>query len=144
MRARSRHELSARLSRNGHPQAEVAAALDRLTELRYLDDERFARDRALMLLREGQHGGAAVLKRLAAHGLTPEQARRALADASAELSFDPVAAARALLGKKGLGGALSAKERARAARLLHSRGFGEDVVLRLLGDPALDPPAPDD
>ena len=83
-------------------------------------------------------------QRLTRHGLSEDQAKRALAFASAELSFDPLAAARALLVKRGLDGALSPRERARAARLLNSRGFADDVVARLLGDPALETPAGDD
>ncbi|MHB8878809.1 MAG: regulatory protein RecX [Myxococcaceae bacterium] len=144
VRARSRHELSSWLSRKGHPPAEVAAALSRLAELGYLDDQRFARDRALSLLREGRFGGGAVLQRLMAHGLTDEQAKRALAAAAAQQGFDPLLAARAVLAKRGLSGSLSAKERARAARLLHSRGFAEEVVEKLLGDPALETPPGDD
>ena len=138
MRARSRHELSAWLARKGHPAAEVQATLLRLADLGYLDDARFAKDRALALLREGRFGGAAVLQRLKAHGLSDGQAAKALGDASAELGFDPLAAARAVLEKRGLAGALSAKDRAKAARLLHSRGFAEEELNRLLGDPVLE------
>ena len=47
MRARSRHELASWLERKGHSGAEAAAALARLAEWGYLDDERFAKDRAL-------------------------------------------------------------------------------------------------
>jgi regulatory protein len=39
---------------------------------------------------------------------------------------------------------LDAKEHARAARLLHGRGFSEDVITSLLGEGALDPLGPDD
>jgi regulatory protein len=53
-------------------------------------------------------------------------------------------AAQALLKKRGWGSVLSVQERARAARLLSSRGFADELVERLLGDPTLDPPARDD
>lgn len=43
-----------------------------------------------------------------------------------------------------LGRPLGPKERARAGRLLHSRGFSEDVIQRLLGEPSLDPSGLDD
>jgi regulatory protein len=43
-----------------------------------------------------------------------------------------------------LGRPLAPKERARAGRLLHSRGFSEDVIQRLLGEPSLDPSGPGD
>jgi regulatory protein len=138
VRARSRHELSVWLARKGHEAAQVSGALARLAELGYVDDARFAKDRALSLLREGRFGGAAVVHRLKAHGLSDEQAQGALAQASAELGFDALAAARAVLEKRGLAGALAPKERSKAARLLHSRGFAEDVVDRLLGDAVLE------
>lgn len=139
-RGRSRHELSALLSRRGFPAGEVSQALSRLAELGYLDDARFAQHRALSLLRDGKLGPLAVMKRLAAHGLSDRVVRRALADASAELGFEPLSAARALLERRGLAGErLSPKERAKAARLLTARGFDEEVVSRLLGEVALDP-----
>ncbi|MBI3181548.1 MAG: regulatory protein RecX [Myxococcales bacterium] len=139
-RSRSRHELSGLLSRKGFPEREVAAALDRLSELGYLDDARFARYRAHALLREGRLGPVAVARRLAAHGLTEAQIRAALEESAAELRFDPLSAARAVLERRGLFGKLDAKSRAKAARLLLARGFGEEVVERLLAGAALDSP----
>jgi regulatory protein len=49
-----------------------------------------------------------------------------------------------LEGRGLLGRPLDAKERARAGRLLDSRGFSEDVIHRLLGEPSLDPSGPDE
>lgn len=135
-RGRSRHELRMALARRGFPEGELAQVLLRLGELGYLDDARFARQRAATLLRDGKLGPAAVLQRLVAHGLPEPEAKAALEEARQEAGFDPLAAARALLERRDLWGrVLTEAERARAARMLAGRGFSEDVVERLLGEP---------
>ncbi|MCP3138460.1 regulatory protein RecX [Pyxidicoccus xibeiensis] len=145
MRARSRHELDAALTRKGFTAKVRDEALSRVQGWGYLDDARFAQERAASLLRKGRLGPQAVLQRLEAHGLGEAAAREALARATHVEAFDALAAARAVLEGKGLlGRPLSAKERARAGRLLDSRGFSEDVVHRLLGEPSLDPSGPDE
>lgn len=144
-RARGRQELDAALARKGFAQAVREEALARVTGWGYLDDARFAQERAAALLRKGRLGPRAVLQRLEAHGLPEDTARQALARASGAEGFDALATARAALEGKGLlGRPLDAKERARAARLLDSRGFSEDVIHRLLGEPSLDPSGPDE
>lgn len=144
-RARSRHELRAALARKGFSEAVCDAALSRVEALGYVDDTRFAQARAASLLSGGKLGPAAVLQRLEAHGLGEGTARQALAQVSGELDYDALATARAVLEKRGLlGRPLEPKARARAARLLASRGFSEDVVHRLLGEAPLDPSGPDE
>jgi regulatory protein len=72
-------------------------------------------------------------------------AREALSTASGAVEFEPLAAARQVLERRGLlGRPLEPKELARAGRLLHSRGFSEDIIQRVLGQPALDPSGLDD
>src|SRR5262245_3006113 len=93
LRARSRHELETALTRRGFGESERQAALSKLASLGYVDDERFARDRAEALLRGNRLGPQAVLQRLQVHGLSPEQARQALNAARGELQFDEVDAA---------------------------------------------------
>lgn len=142
-RARSRHELLAALARKGYSESVAEAALARVAGLGYVDDARFAQERAAALLRKGRLGPRAVLQRLEAHGLPEETARRALDQASGAEAFDALAAARGVLEGRGLlGRPLDAKERARAGRLLDSRGFSEDVIHQLLGEPSLDPSGP--
>lgn len=134
-RGRSRHELRTALARRGFHESVQAQVLQRLAELGYLDDVKFARHRATTLLRDGKLGSAAVLERLSAHGLDEAEAKVALAAAQEELGFDPLAAARSLLDRRGLWGReLSEKERARAARMLAQRGFSQGVVEQLLGE----------
>ncbi|HZI13625.1 MAG TPA: regulatory protein RecX [Myxococcus sp.] len=144
-RARSRHELLAALARKGYSESVAEAALARVAGLGYVDDARFAQERAASLLRTGRVGPDAVLQKLEAHGLGEGLARQALSQASGELDFDALATARAVLEKRGLlGRPLEPKERARAARLLASRGFSEDVIHRLLGEASLDPSGPEE
>ncbi len=145
MRGRSRHELLTALERKGFSEPVRTAALEKVQGFGYLDDERFARERAAVLLQRGRYGPQAVQQRLRAHGLSREEARAAVASASEAVEFDAEAAARQVLEQRGLAGRkLAPKEHARAGRLLVSRGFSEDVIQRVLGDATLEPSGPDD
>lgn len=145
VRARSQHELLTALGRKGFSEPVCERALEKLRGWGYLDDERFAQERAAVLLQRGRYGPRAVQQRLEAHGLSPEAATRAVSSASGAVEFDPEAAARQVLEKRGLSGRkLEPKERARAGRLLVSRGFSEDVIQRVLGDVTLEPSGLDD
>ena len=154
-RARSSQELALALERRGYSALTQGEALERLRGWGYLDDARFARERAASLLGPGRLGPRAVLERLAAHGVDDAAARAAVGAASEAVDFEPLAAARRVLQKRRLlpsspgspgspPTALAPKERARAARLLLGRGFSEEVVSALLGQAALDPPDPSD
>ncbi|HEX5753444.1 MAG TPA: regulatory protein RecX [Archangium sp.] len=145
VRARSRHELLTALERKGFSEPVREAALEQVVGWGYLDDERFARDRAAVLLQRGRYGPQAVQQRLEAHGLSREAASEAVAEARGAVEFDAEATARQVLAQRGLSGRqLGPKEHARAGRLLFSRGFSEDVIQRVLGDAALEPSGPDD
>lgn len=145
VRARSQHELRQALARKGYSERVCDEVLEKLQGYGYVDDARFARDRAASLLGKGRLGPSGVLQRLQAHGLDGEAAREALSAASGAVAFDALATARQALEKKGLlGRPLSAKERARAGRFLHGRGFSEDVIHRLLGEASLDPSESED
>ena len=134
IRARSRRELKLALARKGFAESQQDAVLSRLAELSYIDDARFARDRASALLRNGKLGPRAVLQRLCAHGLTEDEAKQALAEAERALGLDPLATARSLLERRGLSGQpLPTKEQAKAARLLRARGFADGTIEQLLG-----------
>jgi regulatory protein len=145
VRARSRHELLTVLERKGFSEPVRTVALEQVTGWGYLDDERFARDRAAALLQKGRYGPQAVEQRLQAHGLSREAASEAVAQARDAVEFDAEAAARQVLEQRGLSGRkLEPKEHARAGRLLFSRGFSEDVIQRVLGDATLEPSGADD
>jgi regulatory protein len=145
VRARSSHELLTALTRKGFSEPVCTAALEQVRGWGYLDDERFARERAAVLLERGKYGPQGVKQRLQAHGLSPEAASAAVARASDTVEFDAETAARQVLERRGLlGRKLEPKEHARAGRLLVSRGFSEDVVQRVLGDATLEPSGLDD
>jgi regulatory protein len=145
VRARSRHELLTALERKGFSEPVRTAALEKVQGFGFLDDERFARERAAVLLQRGRYGPQAVQQRLQAHGLSQEAASAAVSSASGTVEFDAEAAARQVLERRGLlGRKLGPKEHARAGRLLVSRGFSEDVIQRVLGDATLEPSGPDD
>lgn len=150
-RGRSRLELDRLLERRGHPAEERSRAIDRVSQLGYLDDAKLAHARAASLLRDGRLAPAAVRRRLLALGLSDELVESAVRLAAGEQGFDPVVAARALLERRGLTSPSTARDRARAGRLLAARGFDEDVVEKVLGlgddlsrDDGLDPSAGED
>jgi regulatory protein len=124
-RARSRFELDSALERRGFSAELRSSALEKLAGWGYLNDERVAQLRALNLMRAGK-GPLAALQKLAALGLSEEAARTALAHAEAELGSTPEQRAHEVLSKRGLSGA-------KAARLLASRGFPEDIIHSVVG-----------
>jgi regulatory protein len=80
-RSHSRVELRRKLGRKGFGEDEVEAALDRLTELGYLDDDAFAR--AVVRRRSTSRGRIAIIAELVAKGVSRPAADEAVAD------FDP-------------------------------------------------------
>lgn len=123
-RDKTRAQLAQALERKGFDAGAIADALARAGALGWLDDARVARRRAADGLRDGW-AGEALLAKLVASGLEDRIAAQAIAAAIDELGWVALDAARALLGKRRLEGA-------KAARFLASRGFGEDVVERLV------------
>lgn len=75
-RARSKEEVRERLRRWGHGEEAVEAAVGRLEELGYLDDEEFARSMARQ--RSGKYGPRRVSEDLCKSGVAPEIAYRAV------------------------------------------------------------------
>ncbi len=75
---RSRSELDERLAKAGVSEAERAEALDRLEEIGYVDDSRFAVARAEVLASRGQ-GDAAIRFDLRGRGVEAEAIETALA-----------------------------------------------------------------
>ena len=118
-RDKSRAQLEAALVRHGFTAAEIKAVVERAIGLKYVDDDRVAQGLARRLFPEGR-SRTDVARRLEGKGLDP-----AAADA---LPVDEAAAARALLKSKGVSGV-------KAARLLLSRGFDEDLVASLVDLP---------
>lgn len=118
-REKSRAALEAGLVQRGHTAQEIRAAIERCAELGYLDDQRAANDLARKLFAEGRSKHD-VQRRLEAKGFDPVVAET--------IPHDDGAAARQLLKSKGVSGV-------KAARLLLSRGFEEELVSTLVDVP---------
>ena len=113
-RERSRREIDDRLARAGVGEAARLIALDRLEEVGYIDDERFAGARAGALANRG-YGDDWIRHDLARHGVPHEDAAAAIA----ALAPEPERAA-ALADRLG--------RTPKTAAQLTRKGFGEDAV----------------
>ncbi len=143
-RGRTRREIDLALERRGFGAPVRSRVLRRLEELGYVDDARWALARATSLLEQRRLAPQAVEGRLRAAGVPEQDARAAVARACEDTGFEPVEAARRLLASRlPPQGRLSPKELGRAARLLASRGFSEDVVDAVLGEASVESPGED-
>jgi regulatory protein len=123
-REHSRRELKLKLRQGGYEGEEAGAALDRLGEQHYQDDDRFAE--MLVRSRVGQgYGPMRVRAELKSHGLADARIREVL-DA-AEVDWNAIAAAQ-LRRRYGAGAAADPAERARRAQFLLRRGFPAATV----------------
>jgi regulatory protein len=107
-----------------------------LRDLRYLDDEAYARARARALLAPGKLGPRAAERRLVVAGVVPAAAHAAVAAALAEEGAGGAVRCRALAERRARGRTLAAldeRARARLARFLLGRGFSGAAVARTLG-----------
>jgi regulatory protein len=135
-KARTQAELSERLTRKGFPAETVKATLDRLTELKMVNDEGYARQFVQDRVSIGHKGKWRVRQELAKRGITREQAEAALAQAPSE-----VVAAKAVAEKY--------RERnqrleplvlkRRLYALLARRGFSPDTIQRVMDAPEIEP-----
>lgn len=138
--ARSEAQLRERLARAGH-EAHAGEVIAWLKRLGYVDDAAYARGRARSLLGSGRGGPRLAERRLLASGIPREDARAAVAAAMAELAelgpgaADELALCRAAAERRLRGeraSSLDPKARARLARHLLARGFGPEVVSRVV------------
>ena len=126
---RTEADLEARLVARGYQKATAQKTVARCRELGYVGDERFAHDRA-KALRERGAGSLKIAADLTARGLSE---LLTLAAVEASLDGEPEATwARRVLERE-------RKARGpQAWRLLVGRGFPEDVVADVAGDPGED------
>lgn len=136
-RARSRTQLTQLLVRRGFSSDQAEEAVRQTAEWGYLDDAAFAAARARKLL-EGRFGAHVVLRRLMADGISRRDAEAAIREVSSAQAIDPRAAAAKLLEARKID-LRDEKGRARAARLLGTRGFSAEVIVALTGLEMLDP-----
>ncbi len=123
-REHSRRELETKLHQGGYEGAETSAAIERLGEQQYQDDDRFAE--ALLRSRIAQgHGPMRLRVELKSHGLTDARIRELLE--AAEVDWDASAASQ-LRRRYGSVGTADPAERSRRAQFLLRRGFAAATV----------------
>lgn len=126
-RGRSEAEVRRRLKRAGSNPGVIDRVVERLRELRYLDDAAFAGARAQSLLRRG-FGPQAIASKLSQAGVRNELARERTREVLGD--DEPRLAAQAL--EKRLKGRrfadLDPKEKARHQRWLAGRGFSLGAI----------------
>ena len=125
-RSRSEAEVRRKLAQAGADEPVVERVIERLRELRYLDDDSFARQRARGLAARG-FGPLAASSRLALAGVSQEHARRGVEEAfESETELARQALGRRLKGRAP--GELDRKERERLLRWLAGRGFSPSAI----------------
>lgn len=123
---RTSAELQGHLTGLGYQPATAAATVARCAELGWIDDARFAADRAAQLRARGA-GSLKISADLEHHGVPP-----ALIDFAVSGSL--AGEREAVWARRALEQARVSEPR-RAWRLLAGRGFPEDVVNDVVGDP---------
>jgi len=134
--ARTERQVRARLKK-AELSGQADGVIEWLRELRYLDDDAYARARARSLIASGRIGPRTAERRLVRAGIAAGAARAAVAGALAEEAPGGEAAqCRALALRRARGtplGELDARARARMARFLLGRGFSGSAVAKALG-----------
>lgn len=129
----SREELHRRLLDKGFETAEIDRALQRCLELGYLDDARYACNRAAQLMAQGRAVGPRILADLRQHGIAEELAETALAQARA--AYDENELLGTLLERRFPAfdyDSAPAKERRRIVHFFQRRGFSLGRIMAQL------------
>jgi len=123
-RAHARFDLRRRLLQRQHPPNAVEGALNRLSAVGLLDDERFALDYAAAKARRGR-GPARLVRDLQSQGVDRRVAEDAVRRSLAAEGVDPADAVRALAEKRArqLAGLPAAVRKRRLSAFLARRGF---------------------
>ncbi len=122
----SRLELERKLARFEEEPGSLAAALDELQAKGFINEQRVLE--SVVNRRSGKLGAVRIQRELQDKGLAPQ----AVADAVAALRSTELARAQEVWRKKFGVPATEARGRASQARFLAARGFGGEVIRRLL------------
>lgn len=132
---RSEAELCEKLARLGFSASAIDQTLARCRGFNYLDDRRYALERARTMLRNRRGVGRKILLELRRRGIAEEIAEQALATASEEFDADQLL--RELLERRfpdfDFAGA-SERERRRVIGFLQRRGFLLEQIFRAFKD----------
>lgn len=129
----SRAELCRRLLDKGYDLADVDLALERCEELGYLDDARFARNRACQLMAQGRAVGPRILGDLRQHGIDDDVAAGALDQARA--AYDETELLSTLLERRFPGfnyHSAPDREKRRVIQFFQRRGFPLGCIMAQL------------
>jgi len=137
-RPRSVRELTEKLKEKGFAPGDIVAAIEHLTELGYLDDDRYAASLAESRTRNKGWGPAKIAADLARRGLGKEAIERAIAPLG-PLEQDTARTALEKWGRKsGAVPPLKGKSYEKAARHLKARGFSAPVIMAAIKGYGLD------
>ena len=131
-REHSRKELERKLAPHEAEPGQVQAALDELQARGFLDEQRVVD--SLLHRRAGRLGAGRIRQEVQAKGLDAEL----VAQAVTSLKASEIERARAVWLRKFGTLPANATEHARQARFLAARGFGGEVIRRVLGGSAED------
>ncbi|MDQ8022898.1 MAG: recombination regulator RecX [Moraxellaceae bacterium] len=131
-REHSRAELAAKLRGEAEPEM-LAALLDRLAETGLQSDARYAE--SFVRSRAERHGVGRLRNELARRGVAETLIDDALATLADEGGGDEMARLRAVWQKKFGDKPQDAREWARQARFLQSRGFTSELIRKVLKEP---------
>lgn len=123
-REHSRKELKLKLRQGGYVGEEASAAIDRLQEQHYQDDDRFAESLLRSRIAKG-YGPMRLRVELKSHGVAEARIRELLEQAEVDWHASAVAQLRRRYGSAG---SADMKERARRAQFLLRRGFPAATV----------------
>jgi regulatory protein len=132
-RDHSEAELAARLQRRGFPPAEVAESVRRCRECGYLDDQRYALNRARTLMAAGRAVGFRVVAELRQRGIAPELADAALEAAARDLPLEDLLEKIFFRRFSGFDfEKADSRERSRVINYFLRRGFPLEAVMQFL------------
>ena len=134
IRARSEKELRAKLKEKGYDESVVGDVTARLRELRYLDDESFARSWARNLAVNRLWGNIRIEASLRDKGIPRELIARVIREVREELSEQK--ALRELIRKKEKSFTMKIDDRdkRRLVRSLMGKGFPLDLIIDMLNE----------
>lgn len=131
-----RAQLEVKLLQRGFPEEQVAAALERLDDLGYLDDRRTAAELVAARLARAPEGRRRLAAELGRRGAPPEVISEVLAERREE--DDLTLARQAARAWRRRGGS----DPRALARHLDRKGFSQGAVLRLLDESGEEPEEP--
>lgn len=129
-RPRARRELQTRLRRNGFSDQAISAALNRMEELGYINDQQFATYWVENRAEHRPRGRRLIAQELRAKGVAPDVIEQAVDEAEIDEYGQALELARQRSGR--MQGLESQVWRRRMAGFLQRRGYSMEIVRRVL------------